>query len=336
MELCPDRHDEDTETFLVRIDRLQAEGHADRTDAGEADTMRIFDEGGDYHEISAADATATEAPGAELAFVVALDRAAVRRVTVDYRTEDGSATAGSDYVAAGGTLEFARGQTALTVAVAVLDDAVDDAGETMTLRLADASGAFLADAAATGTITNDDPMPAAWLARFGRTVATHAVDMIGGRLEESGARESYVALGGVRFGDDGRAAAPDGATPANGFGATNGFEAANGFGTQTNGFGTRTNGFGTGSGLGTPTNGLGAGGGFGTQTNGFGRRTAPRPTERRRRRRAAAPTDGPTRWRRCWAARSAGRRRTKSRTHAGRRGARARRRTSPAPTGACR
>ena len=156
VQLCPDRNDnEGAETFLVRIDALQAEGHADRTDAGEADTMTILDEGGDYHELFVRDATVTEASGAELAFVVELDRPSTYPISVNYRTEDGSATAGTDYVAARGTLEFAAGQTALTVVVAVLDDTVDDAGETMTLRLAaEASGAFVADGVGTGTITN--------------------------------------------------------------------------------------------------------------------------------------------------------------------------------------
>ena len=54
-----------------------------------------------------ADATAEE--GARLEFRVTLSRAADRRVSVSYHTEDGIATAGSDYEAVSGTLSFAAG-----------------------------------------------------------------------------------------------------------------------------------------------------------------------------------------------------------------------------------
>ena len=40
----------------------------------------------------------------------------------------------------------------------------------------------IADGVAVGTITNDDPMPAAWLARFGRTVAEAALDGVADRI----------------------------------------------------------------------------------------------------------------------------------------------------------
>ena len=54
--------------------------------------------------------------------------------------------------------------------------------------------AYLNDSTATGTITNDDHMPKAWLARFGRTVASQAVDAIGARLE--GGAGSHVTVAG--------------------------------------------------------------------------------------------------------------------------------------------
>ena len=56
------------------------------------------------------------------------------------------------------------------------------------------SDKWLADATATGTIENSDHMPKAWLARFGRTVASQAVDAIGGRMEGGGT--THVTLGG--------------------------------------------------------------------------------------------------------------------------------------------
>ena len=121
--------------------------------------------------LSVADATANEADG-RIAFAVTLDRAASGEVTVDWATADGSATAGEDYTAGSGTLAFAVGETSKTVEVALLDDAVDDGGETFRLLLSNPTGAVIADGEATGTIENADPMPSAWLVRFGRTVGS--------------------------------------------------------------------------------------------------------------------------------------------------------------------
>ncbi len=41
----------------------------------------------------------------------------------------------------------------------------------------------MADAQATGTITNEDPLQAPWLARFGRAVAAETVDALGDHIE---------------------------------------------------------------------------------------------------------------------------------------------------------
>ena len=144
--------------------------------------------------LSVADATAEE--GARLEFPVTLSRAADRRVSVSYLTEDGTATAGSDYEAVSGTLIFAAGETAKTVTVATLDDVVDDDGETLTLRLSSYSGAYLEDSEATGTIHNNDPLPKGWLARFGRTSAAQVVDMLDDRFDEALAPASQLTLGG--------------------------------------------------------------------------------------------------------------------------------------------
>ena len=153
--------------------------------------------------LSVADARVDEGPGAVLAFEVTLNRAASGTVTVDYETADGTATAGADYTAASATLTFEAGETVKTVNVTVLDDAHDDTGETLTLTLSNASGALLRDGEATGTIENSDPLPQAWLARFGRTVADQVVDAISDRLEGSSGGGSHVTLGGRRLALDG-------------------------------------------------------------------------------------------------------------------------------------
>ena len=154
--------------------------------------------------LSVADARIDEGPNAVLAFEVTLNRAASATVTVDYASADGTATAGADYTAVSGTLTFDAGETTKTVDVPVLDDAHDDTEETLTLTLSNATGARIRDGEGTGTIVNSDPIPRAWLARFGRTVAGHVVDAISGRLEGSAGSGSHVTLGGRRLALAGR------------------------------------------------------------------------------------------------------------------------------------
>ena len=177
--------------------------------------------------LTVADAEVEEAANATLAFAVTLSRPPSGTVTVDYATSDGTAAAGSDYTATSGTLAFAVGETAKTVSVPVLDDAHDEGSETLTLTLSNPSGAYLADGTATGTITNTDHLPQAWIARFGRTVADQVLDAVEERLRSGGTAGMSVSLGGQTIGgaglnaksDEESDAASDG-TSASLFGAT--------------------------------------------------------------------------------------------------------------------
>ena len=135
--------------------------------------------------LSVADAQAQEGTDATLDFAVTLVPARTATVTVAYATADGTATAGSDYTATSGTLTFAAGETQKTVSVPVLNDDHDEGSETLTLRLSNAQGANIADGEATGTITNSDAIPEAWLARFGRTVTGQVLDAVQDRLAAS-------------------------------------------------------------------------------------------------------------------------------------------------------
>ena len=143
--------------------------------------------------ISVADARAQEGVDATIDFTVSLDRAATHRIEVDYATRDGSATAGEDYTAASGTLAFEVGDTEKTVSVTLRDDAVDEGEETFELVLSNASSARIADGTATGTIANSDPLQQDWIARFGRTVASQAVEAIGDRLGGGGRTRIEIA-----------------------------------------------------------------------------------------------------------------------------------------------
>ena len=149
--------------------------------------------------LSVADARAEEGVDATIDFVVTLSRVAAGSVTVAYATTDGSAQAGQDYTATSGTLTFTPGVTTHTIAVPVLDDAHADTEETFTLTLSAPSGAWLEDGEATGTIRNSDAIPKAWLARFGRTVATHVTDAVTDRLRDPPGQASHLTVGGYRL-----------------------------------------------------------------------------------------------------------------------------------------
>ena len=132
--------------------------------AGESFTDYPVDATGAGPALSVADATATEGTDATADFVVTLEPASSETVTVRYATADGSAIEGEDYTATEGTLTFAPDVTTQTVSVPIIDDSVEDDGETFTLTLSNASGARIVDAEATGTIRNTEEANAPFVA----------------------------------------------------------------------------------------------------------------------------------------------------------------------------
>jgi hypothetical protein len=93
---------------------------------------------------------------AEAAFAVTLSRQGQQTISVDYRTSDGTATAGSDYQPASGTLSFSPGETTKQIRVKVNGDTTVEPDETFTVELSNPAKATIARATATGTIRNDD------------------------------------------------------------------------------------------------------------------------------------------------------------------------------------
>ncbi len=89
-------------------------------------------------------------------FTVTLSAASGQTVSVNYASADGTATAGSDYVARSGTLTFAPGTTAQGVAITVNGDTALEPNETFSVGLSGASNASIARATGAGTILNDD------------------------------------------------------------------------------------------------------------------------------------------------------------------------------------
>ena len=107
-------------------------------------------------------------------------------MAVSFATADGTALAPADYLAAGGTLTFAPGITARTLAVTLVDDDLHEEGETLTVTLGDPAHATLAQALAQGRIVDDDPMP-----RIRLSVAVPA----GGVVTEGGGAAVVTLIG---------------------------------------------------------------------------------------------------------------------------------------------
>jgi hypothetical protein len=119
-------------------------------------TMTLTASNADLPFVSVANANAAEvlAQDSTASFAVTLTQPSNVPVTVNYATEDGTATVGADYRAATGTLTFAPGETSKTVDVTVYGDFDDEAAETFNLKLSAASGIIIADNTGVATIAN--------------------------------------------------------------------------------------------------------------------------------------------------------------------------------------
>ena len=81
----------------------------------------------------------------------------------------------------------------------VLADSVNEGSETLVLRLSNATKGRITQGQATGTITNDGLIPAAWNARFGRTVADQVLEGVETRLRSAPAPGVELNLAGERL-----------------------------------------------------------------------------------------------------------------------------------------
>ena len=145
---------ESNETFVVNLSSPvgatiadgQGVGTITNDDTAPAITMSIND-------VSVAEGnTGTKSA----VFTVSLSGGSSQTVTVNYATANGTATAGSDYVAAAGALSFPAGNTTQTISVVVNGDTTVEPDETFFVNLSNPVGATIADGQGQGTIVNDD------------------------------------------------------------------------------------------------------------------------------------------------------------------------------------
>jgi hypothetical protein len=147
-----DRSGEPNETFFVSLSAP--------TNANIADGQGVGTITDDEPRISISDVTTAEGKNRAttlFTFTVTLSAAYDQAVTISYRTVNGTATSGSDYVAKSGTLTFAPGETTKTITIEVKGDSKREANETFYLDLFDnSSNSQLKKSRGIGTILNDD------------------------------------------------------------------------------------------------------------------------------------------------------------------------------------
>ena len=141
---------EPSESFTVELSNPNRATVSDGTGAVtiEADPMP---------ELRISDA-APVAEGNDAVFTVSLSTPSSQVVTVEYRTVDGTAGAGSDYSTTSETLRFDPLETTKTIQVPVLTDSLSEPSEDFEVELRNPSRATLDDARGVGTIAAD-PMP---------------------------------------------------------------------------------------------------------------------------------------------------------------------------------
>ena len=150
-----------------------------------------------------------------IAFTVRLNRASDRAVHFHFGTRASnpvSAQPGVDYWPWSGKYHFPPGETESQIMIDLVNDGHDEGPETFLLGVTHAdNGVRIVDSVGVGTIVNSDPMPKAWLARFGRTVAEHVLDGIAERMAAPRTAGAHGTLAGrtLRFGN------PDGSGAAN-------------------------------------------------------------------------------------------------------------------------
>ena len=205
VELIDDDVKEENETLTLTLSRPVNARINGRTISATG-TIRDNDEApAPPPEIRITDSGADESAG-RLVFTATLSRAVNQAATVRWATSDGSATAGTDYVAGIGTLTFAPGATSAEIAVGLLDDLVHEETEIFHITLSDPANATLAVSKASGLIQDDDgpELVEAWLARFARTAASHALEAVEDRIRRRRPQGSHLTIAGRRLDLSGR------------------------------------------------------------------------------------------------------------------------------------
>jgi hypothetical protein len=201
IQICDDAALEPNETFTVTLSNPT--GNSTLGSPVSA-TVTINDNDAPPPSVSISDFSAQEGNAGTTAFTfnVFLSNPTGQTVTVNYRTVDGTATAGSDYTAvANGVLTFNPGETSKQIVINVIGDTAFEANETFFVNLTGATNATISDGVAIGIILNDDQSTGTIAisdarvteGNSGTVTATFTVTVTGGVA----ASVNYVTVGGT-------------------------------------------------------------------------------------------------------------------------------------------
>ncbi len=156
VQVVGDNTFENDEDFFVN---LSSPTNATLSDAQGQGTIRN-DEASSLFQFSSGPNFFADENAGTFTFTVTRTGSTAGGAQVSYSTSDGTATAGSDYTAASGTLTFADGETSKTFSVTLINDTLDEPDdETLTLTLTPGFGASPQSASATLHISDDDAQP---------------------------------------------------------------------------------------------------------------------------------------------------------------------------------
>ena len=220
-------------TVTVTVTVQESRGYQPAIAPGNSATASVIDND-DILTVSIHDTEARE--GEKLRFRVTLSKPTTGWVQVHVSTQlsqargsEGTATTGRDFQHAYSALHFNPGEVEKTFEVRTIDDSIDDPDESLFAEIGYAgehsqriggtrTRLTVARKTARGTIRNSDPLPAAWLARFGRAVAEQALEGITARMAAPRAPGLQGSIAGQAFSFGPFSSGRAGASPHSGAG----------------------------------------------------------------------------------------------------------------------
>lgn len=144
-------------------DTIRGGGGADTLDGGAGDDFvsSFLGEQGNIAAsatVSVSDVSVAEANGGATTadFVINISNVSGGAVEIAFATQDGTATAGSDYFDFSGSVVFLAGETQQTVSVPILDDVAAEGDETFTLTVSSSMTTLSGTTTGTATIVDND------------------------------------------------------------------------------------------------------------------------------------------------------------------------------------
>lgn len=187
-----DTTNEPGETFLVNVTNVSGATISDGQGLG---TIQNDDAPPD---LSITDVTQAEGNAGTTTFNFAVNLSAPAKpggVSFTINTADGSATAGSDYVAiVNGSGNIAEGNSSTNVAITVNGDVLFEPNETFLVNLSSVTGANVTDGQGLGTINNDDAQPSLSIADASITEGNSGTSAMTFTVTMTGTSQSSVTV----------------------------------------------------------------------------------------------------------------------------------------------